>query len=78
MRRLLINSRQRELIRENENMQRCVNSLPSHLTDSLNRNQTPLSGVLPKEMLLKLLCDSVRELESCFSDNIQDVNDERI
>ena len=78
MRRLLINSRQRELIRENENMQRCVNSLPSHLTDSLNQNQTPLSGVLPKEMLLKLLCDRVRELESCFSDNIQDVNDERI
>ena len=78
MRRLLVNSRQRELIRENENMRRCVNSLPSHLTDSLNQNQTPLSGVLPKEMLLKLLCDRVCELESCFSDNIQDVNDERI
>ena len=84
MRRILINEKQRKLIKESLQNQNAMASLPSHLANDIKSNNTSLSicdtldGHLGRANLNKMILERFNEVKEYFSDDVSNVTPDRV
>lgn len=78
MAKLFVNRSQAKLINEAMEMKNTVASLPTYIQESIESMSTPLSNVIDKMDLYKMVAERKQALQSHFSDDISKVTVEKI